>query len=113
MPRINNKGLAYSDRTPKDVFYYYKAAWRKDIPVLHIASRDWIYRTGIQQGDSSVLLPVKIYTNLPEVELSIDGKSLGRQQVDNYTAILKHRSAAKNHCYWFKGTTREPLFKME
>lgn len=95
MPRINNKGLAYSDRTPKDVFYYYKAAWRKDIPVLHIASRDWIYRTGIQQGDSSVLLPVKIYTNLPEVELSIDGKSLGRQQVDNYTAIFKAPFSSK------------------
>ncbi|MDR0418678.1 MAG: glycoside hydrolase family 2, partial [Prevotellaceae bacterium] len=24
MPRINSKGLVYSDRTPKDVYYYYK-----------------------------------------------------------------------------------------
>ena len=48
MPRINNKGLVYADRTPKDVYFYYQAAWRKDIPVLHIASRDWKYRSGVQ-----------------------------------------------------------------
>ncbi len=50
MPRINNKGLVYSNRTPKDIYYYYKAAWRQDIPVLHIASRDWTHRSGIQHG---------------------------------------------------------------
>ena len=80
MPRINNKGLVYADRTPKDIYYYYQAAWRKDIPVLHIASRDWTYRSGVQQGNAPVLLPVKVYSNLPEVELFIDGKSIGKQQ---------------------------------
>ena len=50
MPRINNKGLVYSDRTPKDVYYYYKAAWRQDIPVLHIASRDWTHRPVYSMG---------------------------------------------------------------
>ena len=88
MPRINNKGLVYADRTPKDVYYYYQATWRKDIPVLHIASRDWIYRTGIQRGDTPVILPVKVYTNLPEVELFIDGKSIGKQRTQNHTATF-------------------------
>ena len=37
MPRINNKGLVYADRTPKDVYFYYQAAWRKDIPVWQMA----------------------------------------------------------------------------
>ena len=89
MPRINNKGLVYADRTPKDVYYYYQATWRKDIPVLHIASRDWTRRTGVQQGDAPVLLPVKIYTNLPEVELFIDGKSLGKRSVENQTTTFE------------------------
>ncbi len=89
MPRINNKGLVYADRTPKDVYYYYQAAWRKDIPVLHIASRDWTHRSGVQQGDTPVLLPVKVYSNLPEVELFIDGKSIGKQQTKNYTATFE------------------------
>ncbi|MDY5239457.1 MAG: glycoside hydrolase family 2 TIM barrel-domain containing protein [Bacteroides helcogenes] len=95
MPRINNKGLVCSDRTPKDVYYYYKAAWRKDIPVLHIASRDWTHRTGIvenegrrMKGEERVIQPVKIYTNLPEVELFINGLSLGKKQVENYTAVF-------------------------
>ena len=88
MPRINNKGLVYADRTPKDVYYYYQATWRKDIPVLHIASRDWIYRTGIQRGDTPVILPVKVYTNLPEVELFIDSKSIGKQRTQNHTATF-------------------------
>ena len=89
MPRINNKGLVYADRTPKDVYYYYQSTWRKDIPVLHIASRDWTRRTGVQQSDAPVLLPVKIYTNLPEVELFIDGKSLGKRSVENQTTTFE------------------------
>jgi glycoside hydrolase family 2 protein len=89
MPRINNKGLVYVDRTPKDVYFYYQAAWRKDIPVLHIASRDWKYRSGIQQGDAPVVLPVKVYTNLPEVELFIDGKSMGKKLVENHHVVFE------------------------
>lgn len=82
MPRINNKGLVYSDRTPKDVYYYFKASWRKDIPVLHIASRDWNFRSAVLNPDVA-MLPVKIYTNLQEVELFVDGVSLGKKQTDN------------------------------
>ena len=88
MPRINNKGLVYADRTPKDVYFYYQAAWRKDIPVLHIASRDWKYRSGVQQGDVPVALPVKVYTNLPEVELFMDGKLMGKKPVENHQVVF-------------------------
>ncbi len=89
MPHINNKGLVRADRTPKDVYYYYQAMWRKDIPVLHIASRDWNVRCGIQDNpDSPVVLPVKVYTNLPEVELFVDGRSVGRKCVSNCFAVF-------------------------
>lgn len=84
MPRVNNKGLFYNDRTPKDVAYYFKSMWRKDIPVLHIASRDWNVRT----GKSGAVQMMKIYTNLPEVELLVNGKSAGRQTVDNCHAVF-------------------------
>ena len=87
MPRINNKGLVYNNRTPKDVYYYYKSAWRTDIPVLHIASRDWIHRSGILK-DGVAILPVKIYTNLNEVELYINGESLGKQKTTNHHATF-------------------------
>lgn len=87
MPRINNKGLVYSDRTPKDVYYYFKASWRKDIPVLHIASRDWNFRSAVLNPDVA-MLPVKIYTNLQEVELFADGVSLGKKQTDNCNVVF-------------------------
>ncbi len=90
MPRINNKGLLRADRTPKDVYYYYQAMWRTDIPVLHIASRDWSRRAGVQQAPGeAVVQPVKVYTNLSEVELFIDGRSLGKQPVQNYNAVFQ------------------------
>ncbi|MCM1302309.1 MAG: DUF4982 domain-containing protein [Bacteroides cellulosilyticus] len=87
MPRINNKGVVYADRTPKDVYYYYRAVWRTDLPVLRIASRDWLRRTWTVDADGQAMLPVKIYTNLPEVELFVDGRSLGRRQPENRIVI--------------------------
>ncbi|KAA6350822.1 Beta-galactosidase BoGH2A [termite gut metagenome] len=88
MPRINNKGLVYANRTPKDVFYYYKAMFRKDVPVLYIASRDWAHRAGIQTGTNPVIFPIKVYTNLPEVELFINGASLGKKESKNCNVIF-------------------------
>ncbi len=88
MPRINNKGLVYSNRTPKDVYHYFKAVFRKDAPVLYIASRDWQLRSGIQEPGQPVVQPVKVYTNLPEVELFVNGKSLGKKQSINCTIVF-------------------------
>ena len=85
MPRVNNKGLFYNDRTPKDVAYYFKSMWRKDIPVLHIASRDWPVRV----GETGKAQTVKVYTNLPEVELFVNGESAGRQKADNCHAEFR------------------------
>ena len=85
MPRVNNKGLFYNDRTPKDVAYYFKSMWRGDIPVLHIASRDWPVRV----GETGKAQTVKVYTNLPEVELFVNGESAGRQKADNCHAEFR------------------------
>ncbi len=105
MPRINNKGLVYSDRTPKDVFFYYQALFRKDIPVLHIAARDWTHRSGIQNGKDPVIQPIKIYTNLPEAELFIDGRSLGKKKSENYTILFDVPFTAGTHFLRATGIT--------
>lgn len=60
---------------PKDAFWYYKAWWTEE-PVLHVLPH-W---NGI--GTDSV--DVHIYTNLDEVELSLNGKSLGKRTVGKY-----------------------------
>lgn len=84
MPRVNNKGLFYNDRTPKDVAYYFKSMWRKDIPVLRIASRDWKVRVG-KEGETQ---QIQLYSNLPEVELFVNGESAGKQATDNCHAVF-------------------------
>lgn len=60
---------------PKDAFWYYKAWWT-DEPVLHILPH-W---NGI--GADSV--DVHLYTNMDEAELFLNGKSLGKKQIDKY-----------------------------
>lgn len=84
MPRVNNKGLAYNNRIWKDVAYYFKAMWRKDIPVIRIASRDWEMRTGKINKPQSI----KIYSNMPEVELFINGQSIGCQKIANCHTVF-------------------------
>ena len=84
MPRVNNKGLANNYRIWKDVAYYFKAMWRKDIPVIRIASRDWEMRTGEINKPQSI----KIYSNMPEVELFINGQSIGCQKIANCHTVF-------------------------
>lgn len=85
-PRINNKGLLYNDRRPKDVYYYFQAFLRKDVPVLHIAVDDWKQRTVVSDGEA-VMHPVKVYSNLEKLTLSVNGKRLSEQFVNNCHAL--------------------------
>lgn len=77
VPHLNKKGLYTFDRKPKDVAFYYAAKFTSS-PVLHIASREWNKRIGIA-GEKQI---VKVYTNLPEIELFVGGKSAGKKKVE-------------------------------
>lgn len=72
IPHLNQKGMYYFDRTPKDVHYLYKAALSKE-PVVHIAVRD----QKIFAGENGREFIVDVYSNLAEVELILNGKSVG------------------------------------
>ncbi|HKK64077.1 MAG TPA: glycoside hydrolase family 2 TIM barrel-domain containing protein [Bacteroidales bacterium] len=82
---INQKGMQKWDRTPKDIYYFYKANWNEE-PMVYIASRDWINRSGWNgKSDHSLLLnkqEIKVYSNLPEVELFVNGVSQGKKKPD-------------------------------
>lgn len=85
MPRVNNKGIFYNDRRPKDVAYYFKSMWRDDVPVVHIAVRD----RGTVVCDDDSLTAVKIYSNCPEVSLSVNGVSYGSRPTVNCHALFE------------------------
>jgi beta-galactosidase len=66
------------DRRPKDVYYLYQANWSSK-PMLHIATRQWLRRSGLVGSEQ----PVKVYSNAGEVELFLNGKSLGSKKPDD------------------------------
>jgi len=72
VPGRNDKGIVTYDRkTRKDVFYFYKANW-SDEPTLYITSRRYTERT-------NKIANVKVYSNAKEVDLFLNGKSLGKK----------------------------------
>jgi len=74
-PSINSQfGVIDMCGFPKDYFYYYRVWWRKE-PALHLFPHwNWHGR----EGDE---IPIWVYSNLDEVELFVNGKSLGSQKV--------------------------------
>lgn len=79
-PSINSQfGIVDMCGFPKDYFYYYKAWWGEE-PSLHLFPHwNWEGR----EGDE---ISVWVYSNVDEVELLVNGRSLGRQKVPH----LKH-----------------------
>lgn len=88
-PHINNKGLLTLDRRPKDSFYYFKTRLSKE-PYAVIPSKIWTSRGGREDGDgvSTCTQPVEIFANTPEVELFLNGRSLGVKAVEQYCATF-------------------------
>jgi len=87
VPHINNKGIVSTKREVKDTYLHYQALL-KNTPVINIGGRNWNIRSGIADEDYTTRQMVKVYTNLPEVELFVNGKSLGVQQTENAIAIF-------------------------
>lgn len=75
MKGLNCKGLVTYDRkTRKDAFYYYKAWWSQE-SFVHLCGRRYARRCG-------ETTTVKVYANVPEVTLSVNGQAIGTQAGD-------------------------------
>lgn len=74
---MNNKGLVTFDRTyKKDSFYAYKA-WLAETPFVHICGKRYVDRV-------EDVTKITVYSNLPEVELFINGKSFAKQKGERF-----------------------------
>ena len=58
---------------PKDRYFLYQSVWTKD-PMIHVLPH-WTW-----PGREGQPIPVMVYTNAEEVELTLNGRSLGRQR---------------------------------
>ncbi len=73
IPHVNAFGMADTWRIRKDVFYFYQSQWTTK-PMVHIVGH-W---TGPgEAGKPRDVRDVKVYSNAPQVELFLNGKSLG------------------------------------
>ncbi len=73
----NDKGLVTYDRKhKKDSFYYYKANWSKDM-FVHLCSKNFTERPNKD-------IEVKAYSNCEEVELRVNGVSMGTKKSDGH-----------------------------
>ncbi len=73
----NHKGLVTFDRKyKKDSFYAYKA-WLSDKPFVHICGKRYVNRV-------EDVTKVTVYSNLPEVELYVNGESFGKQRSEEH-----------------------------
>ena len=67
----------------KDRFYLYQAHWRPDFPMLHILPHwNWPERVG-------EVTPVHVFTSGDEVELFLNGESLGKKKKGEYEYRLR------------------------
>ncbi len=74
---MNHKGLVTFDRKyKKDSFYAYQA-WLSKNPVLHICGKRYVKRV-------EDITKITVYSNLSEVELFANGKSIGKQKKGRY-----------------------------
>ncbi len=73
-PALNDKGLVTADRSiKKDSYYLYKANWNKAELFTYITSRRW------EKRDNASTY-IKVYSNCDEVELLLNGESLGKME---------------------------------
>ena len=84
-PGINDKGLVTFDRkVRKDAFYFYKANWNREEPMLYLTGKRNTVRT-------QRLQTIAAFTNLSGAELFVNGKSYGKAIPDSY-AILEWKN---------------------
>lgn len=79
-PAINDKGLVTEDRqVRKDAYFWYQANW-SDVPMLHITSRRDVNKR-IQR------VKVKVLSNLPEIQLRLNGGDWTTVPVEDHAAV--------------------------
>jgi len=78
----NDKGLmTYDHRTKTDAWWFYRANWRPDEPLLHLVGKRL---TGLYEAPASVLG----FSTVGDVTLRINGKVVGTQTPDAVKAVF-------------------------
>jgi beta-galactosidase len=91
-PGRSDVGLVTFDRrVRKDAYFFYKANWSRE-PVVTLTSRRFLIR-------HRPFTDMKVYSNAPEVELFVNGRSLGRRTAGDHVFRWQNVAllAGENH----------------
>jgi beta-galactosidase len=78
IPRVNEKGLTERDLTPKEGYYVFQSFWAEK-PMVHIYGHTW----PVRWGDAGEKKWVRVYSNCGDVELFLNGESVGVKHRDS------------------------------
>lgn len=99
----NHKGLVTFDRKyKKDSFYAYKA-WLSDEPFVHICGKRYVDRVEDETR-------VTVYSNQPEVELFVNGESLGKQTSEEHFFYFMVPNAGESNLVAVAGEYKDESF---
>jgi len=88
-PHVNNKGVTGLDREKKDEFLFYQSVFNQK-PYVMIGNKEWKTRGGVSEIDKDLCWqPLPVFSNLNEIELKINNKSLGIKKCDENVAIFQ------------------------
>jgi len=81
VPHVVAFGVADVWRIPKDVYYFYQSQWSAKLMVHIVGHWTW-------PGDEGKNRSVKVYSNAQEVELFLNGRSLGVKKEEHDPGLL-------------------------
>lgn len=106
-PGINDKGLVTFDRkVKKDAFYFYKANWNRSDKFVYLANRR-------NEHPGQSVIDVMAFSNLQEVELIVNGRSLGKQPASVYSIFEWKQVALKpgENVVELRGIDKKQVYK--
>ena len=96
----NHKGLVTFDRSyRKDAFFAYKA-WLSKEPFVHLCGKRYIDRV-------EPVTKVTVYSNQPEVELFVNGESIGKKKSDDHFFRFEVQNTGHSHLLAQAGECRD------
>jgi beta-galactosidase len=75
VPYMNQKGVVERDLTKKEAYFVFQSYWTT-APMVHIYGHSFPVRWG-DEGEEKM---IKVYSNCNEVELFVDGKTVGAKK---------------------------------
>lgn len=79
IPYVNQKGLVDMNNNPKDAYYVFKSYWSSSPKFCYIESHTWKERNGLPGQKKEI----NVFSNCKEVELFLNGISLGKLKKDS------------------------------